>query len=228
MDKFYDDTIAKVIDIFERYPEAYSIEEKEFIIRNIGWIDSNNFYGYMLREIYDELGMIKKQDNLYLGFIKLLKKEFGLDRNILEVGGGILPRLADRIALKQKNGTITVYDPRLAYTKTSNSNLKLFKEKFNEEKLSKDCNLIIGVQPYGGTRTIIETACQNNIDFMMALGDLPTPENDFASEYEYGSVQRQFINKAKKLVKKYNLGELEEAELKQYGSFYPVIYNKRK
>ena len=222
------DVIAKVTNIFKKYPEAYTEKEKEFIMRNIGWINNNNFYGYMLREIYDELGMIENKDNLYLGFIELLKQEFGIDKDILEIGGGILPRLASIISLKQNSGSITVYDPRLAYIHTNQDNLILCKEKFSQNKLSKNCKLIIGIQPYGGTETIVKTACENNIDFMIALGDLPEYENDFTNEYEYGSVQRQFINKARKLVKESDLGELEETELDKYGSMYPVIYNKRK
>lgn len=226
MDKFINDTIPKVINIFEKYPGVYSKEERDHIIKNIGWINSNNYYGYLLREIYDELGIIDDKDNLYIGFIEMLKKEFGLDKNILEVGGGILPRLSKRISLQQKNGSITVYDPRLAYTKTNNDRFKLIKEKFTIDKLPEECDLIIGVQPYGGTKTIVETACLNNIDFMIALGQLDG--NDFADEYECGSLQREFINNARELVTKYNLGELMEIEAYQYGNDYPVIYNKRK
>ncbi|MBQ2640147.1 MAG: hypothetical protein IJF92_05270 [Bacilli bacterium] len=226
MNLITDEVVSKVINIFDKYPDAYSDEEKDRILKDIGWIDNNNFYGYMLREIYDELGIIKKQNNLYLGFIKLLKKEFGLNKDILEIGGGILPRLSSRISLKQKNGSITVYDPRLAYTETNNNKFILVKEKFTMDKLPNECDLIIGVQPYGGTETIIETACRNNIDFMIALGDLEG--NEFANEYEFGSLQNELISNTKKLVKKYNLGELKEAEVEQYGSLYPIIYNKRK
>lgn len=226
MSKSTNATISKVVDIFEKYPNAYSEEEVDYIISNIDWINHNNYYGYLLREIYDELGMIKKQDNLYLGFIKLIKQEFGLDKDILEIGGGILPRLSKRISLKQKNGSITVYDPRLAYTNSKQDNLVLFKDKFTKEKLPEDCDLIIGVQPYGCTETIVNTACENNIDFMIALGDLPG--NGFIDEYEFGGLQRSLIHNAEKLVKEHNLGELQKVKINQYGSIYPVIYNKRK
>ena len=226
MSKSTNATISKVVDIFEKYPNAYSEEEVDYIISNIDWINHNNYYGYLLREIYDELGMIKKQDNLYLGFIKLIKQEFGLDKDILEIGGGILPRLSKRISLKQKNGSITVYDPRLAYTNSKQDNLVLCKDKFTKEKLPKDCDLIVGVQPYGCTETIVNTACENNIDFMIALGDLPG--NGFIDEYEFGGLQRSLIHNAEKLVKEHNLGELQKVKINQYGSIYPVIYNKRK
>jgi len=219
--------MSKIIELFDKYPDAYTEEEKEYIIKNYNWISYNNGYNYILREIYDELGLIAENKNIYIGFIDLIDKVFSLERNIVEIGGGIIPRLSKRIALRQNKGNITVYDPRLATTTTKLQNLKLIKEKFDKDHSASN-NLYIGLEPYGGTKTIIETACKNNSDFIIALGDLPKENNSIIDETEYDYLQQILIYEARNLVYQYGIGRLEKASLEDYGNIYPVIYNKRK
>ena len=54
--------------------------------------------------------------------------DFDINTDIIEVGGGILPSLAKKIALRQKSGTVTVYDPRLITNIDKPDNLILKKE----------------------------------------------------------------------------------------------------
>ena len=213
--------------ILTKYSHAYTKEEKEYIRKNFNWIKYNHRYNYILREIYDELGMINEENNLYLGFTNLIDEIFGINRKIVEIGGGIIPSLSKHIALKQKHGKITVFDPRLAITETNISNLKLIREKFIKEKAPQNKELYIGLQPYGGTKAIIETACKTNTDFIIVLGELGIEKNSFIDYYEYDIEQQHLIYDAKNLVRDSKLGSLEITDLDRYGSSYPVIYNKR-
>ncbi|MBE6157271.1 MAG: hypothetical protein E7160_00535 [Firmicutes bacterium] len=220
--------LVGIHNIFKKYPHAFTEEEKNYIVKNYDWINRNNGYNYILREIYDELGIIPEEDNLYLGFIKLIEEKFGLNRHIVEIGGGIIPSLSKHIALRQESGMITVFDSRLAVTNSHLPNLKLIKEKFDKTKVSLEHDLLIGLHPYGGTKTIVEAACENNSDFIIALGDLPVEQNSFIEDEEYDIAQQHLIFDAKNMVRESGLGELEYASLEEYGSMYPVIYNKRR
>ncbi len=220
--------LLKIKYLLSKYSSAYTKEEKNHILKNYNWIKYNDYYDYILREIYDELGMINPDKNLYLGFIELINEKFGLNKNVVEIGGGIIPNLSKHIALKQQTGTITVFDPRLAEIKYNTPNLELKKEKFTPEKLPQNTELLVGIHPYGATRTIYETACKYDIDFIIALGDLPVDVNTFIDENELDIELHHLIYDARRLVEKSNLGTLHVDNLDQYNSTYPIIYNKRK
>ena len=85
----------------------------------------------VIREIYDKPGLIPDDFNIYLAFMELIEKNFGVDgKNICEVGGGVFPMLAERIHLQQKTGSITVFDPRLSPSVQGNDRFILKKESF--------------------------------------------------------------------------------------------------
>ena len=76
-----------------------------------------------MREVYAELDLFKDDEDIYEGFIELLKTNFDINQDIVEIGAGILPKLAERLATEQISGTVTAYDPRLGTTETSIPNL---------------------------------------------------------------------------------------------------------
>ena len=220
--------LLKISDFVNKHKDVFSEEELNFLSKNYLWGLRSNYVSCILTQLYDELNLIEEDKNVYLAFANLIDQIFGLEQNILEVGGGIFPRLATHIALKQKEGTITVIDPRLSKTTTNIPNLKLYKEKFSKNIIPKNTTLMVAQMPYGTTEAIIENACKNKMDFIIALGDAQIENSDWINEDIQYEWKAHIIYDAKKLIKENHLGTLEIESLEQYGSQYPVIYNKRK
>ena len=86
--------------------------------------------------------------------------------------------------------------------------------------------MIIGFMPCEATNTIIEVACENNLDFMIALCEGGTRPG-----YEWLETDDEWISHVKanaiKGLKNSDLGTLGIAFLTQYNDPYPVIYNKK-
>ncbi len=181
-----------------------------------------------LRQVYSEVGILEDRLNIYLGFLKVLEEEHDIsDRHIVEVGGGYVPSLAKTIALRQKTGTITVYDPRVINTGTYPANLILKRQSFSKDTQIPHANMIIGFMPCEATPAIIESACRNNIDFMVGLC-----EGGTRGGYGYIEYDDEWIGLCKYIAERgmagTDMGELKEVSLAEYGSPYPIIYNKRK
>lgn len=183
----------------------------------------------LVREVYDELKLLDDDNNIYLGFMDLLDREFQYkERNIIEVGGGIIPSLAKRIAKEQTTGKIKVYDPRLSKYENDKEKLTLVREKFYSETPLQSANLLIGFMPCEATYSIIDSASRNNVDFMIALCE-GGPHGDV---FDYFEDEVEWLNTmlymAERGVEDHNMGTLEKTYLKKYHNPYPVVYNKRK
>ncbi len=137
--------------------------------------------------IYDTLGFIPEQENRYELFVNKLMSNFNIKCNILEIGGGNLPRIGERIAQKQielGSGTITVYDPSLAVKKAKYSNLILCKEEFTMATDISGYDLLIGAFPCDATELMVHRALTENKDFFIQLCNCVIPFEDM-SEEEY-------------------------------------------
>ena len=215
------------IDKFLReHANHYTQEEKEFILKNCAWGKKSPLVPDILRQIYDELDMLDPDKNIYEGFVNLLEENFDIDRNIVEIGGGKIPSLAKKIALRQTKGTITVYDDKLITTESPFPNLSLEKRRLKSNEILKDADLIMGFMPCEGTQIAIELAKKNQLDFMIAFcegscqNELPAFIED---DWESG-----MIYEARKAVRDSYLGELKKVKMKKkYQNPYPIIYNKR-
>lgn len=223
--------IEKVNTFLEQNQGKYTQEEIKYIKNNAGCGVYSFFNSDILRQIYAELNLIPPEKNIYLGFIDLLEKNFNINQNIIEIGGGYIPKLAEYLALKQKSGTVTVYDPKLITTQTTIPNLTLKKEKFTKTTPLQDFGLQIALMPCSATELVIRRACENNIDFMVALCSGSEHGGDNYYIYDYDSEQdweSRMIYEAYNCIEKYDLGELRQASLKKYNDPYPVVYNKRR
>lgn len=164
MELTYKQKLEKLNDYFKRY--KYNEEEKQFIVDSL----TNNRMCDIVLQVYSECGILKDEDNIYLEFIKNLKRYFTLDKDIIDVGGGLYPALATYInkeQIKLKRGSITVFDPLLIPSKLKNIVLK--KEEFTENTRVEKCDLIIGTYPCEATIPIIKNARKNNKEFSIAL-----------------------------------------------------------
>lgn len=225
-----DENYAKVIQLIIDNSEVFTDYERKCLLN---YAIKGHTPGKMIpdlaREVYDKLNILEDEQNIYLGFIDILEKEFNYkERNIVEVGGGIFPSLANRIAREQTIGKIKVYDPRLSKYENNKEKLTLVREKFYSDTPLGNANLLIGFMPCEATYNIIDSATRNNVDFMIALCE-GGPHGDI---YDYFENDREWLDTmiymAERGVEDYNMGTLEKTYLKKYHNPYPVIYNKRK
>lgn len=207
----------------------YTEREIKYIKNNAAVLPSgikNPHFSSILTQIHDEVGLFTKEKSIYSDFLNLLEDHFDINRNIIEVGSGPIPTLAKKIALHQKTGTITVYDPRLIVPALKPDNLIIKREVFRKETEIQNAQMIIGFMPCDATIAIIESATLNQLDFMVALceggsrrgyGWLETDE-EWTGYIEY---------LAERNMKSTAMGTLEKTKLYN-DSPYPVIYNKRR
>lgn len=218
-------------NFLKEYPEIFTPREQYQILKIIEGSNGELYGAECIREIYDELGLIPDNKNIYVGFSDIIEKEFGIEnKNIVEVGGGHIPRLAKRLEKKQINGKVTVYDPFLSKYEKSSSKLSLIRNKFDgNTKIPEETDLLIGLQPCAAAEKIIEVAFKYNIDFIIALCE-GGPHGEWFDFYESDEEWLcSIITRAKRGVEENDMGNLVvEKSLVKYNDSYPVIYNKRK
>ncbi len=215
----------KVLEYLREHIEDYNEKEINYIINNIDILEHNNFVPDTIRQIYDETGLLDDENNIYLGFIKLIEENFNINTNIIEVGGGVIPSLAKHLCLKQKKGTVTVYDPRLTNSMSSSSKLILKKEKFTEKTNISESSLLIGFMPCEATEILIKKATKNKKNFIVALCEGGHNEyNEYYDEDIWTNNMKYLVSRG---IKSNGLGKYMETDLSRYSDPYPVIYNKR-
>lgn len=218
----YQQQIRKYLD---QYPKLFTDYEKKLIL---DYVITEQFIPADVREVYDQLGILPSNLNIYDGFFQLLKDNFTLNGGrIVEVGGGVIPCLAKRIEAELDTGRLVVYDPRLSIYEEDTMSLKLVREKFTKSSSLADCNLLIGLMPEEAAELVIDRAIAEKIDFMVALGDGgPHGEGfDFyedADEWAHG-----VICAAEELVERKGMGKLMVKTMEEFGNPYPIIYNNR-
>ncbi|MBR2997711.1 MAG: hypothetical protein IKF37_01365 [Bacilli bacterium] len=222
------DRKEKIIAFFNRYPGVFDKNQMMYIL-NFADIDFNKeFCPEIVREVFDELGLIPKEKNIYVGFLKLLDDVFSLeDKNIIEIGGGAIPRLGKRMYPMLGKGKVTIYDPRLSTYEENMPKMVLKREMFTDKTDTSNCDLIFGLMPCNGAEIIINNATKNKIDFMVGLCE-GGPHGDCFDFYENEDEWLDYIIfHAKDRVRKNSMGKLKIKYLKEYGDPYPIIYNER-
>ena len=229
-----DETINRRIREYVNKNKKYYDEYEQYFLEGLTIEVLRKYYKYELpdiaRQVLEEIGYYKivNEESGYDAFIDVIDKQFGLEKNIVEVGGGIIPTLAKRISLKQKKGTITIYDPRLSNYYTENDKFILKKEKFKRNTNVDNKDLLMGFMPCAAAQQIIENATDNNLDFIIALCE-GGPHGD---EFDYFESDEEWVGSmiylAQRGVEEKNMGEVKKLSFKKYGNQYPVIYNNRK
>ena len=128
------------------------------------------FFDEGIREIFDEIGYLPDDENVYKIFLNYITSLCDVnDKNIIEVGGGVFARLSKRLSLEQKNGKITVYDPRLDPTIESTDRFVCKKEDFTIDHDIGDTDLMIGLMPCQGAEPLLRQALDHDRDFILWL-----------------------------------------------------------
>lgn len=217
-----------VTNYLNEHPCIYSELEINYLLDILNQPYEEECTEDYINEIYDELGLLKDENNIYVGFIDLLEQDFNYkDRNIIEIGGGVIPRLGKRISKNLEKGKITVYDERISPYEKNTDKLKLIRKRFDKNTPLDKTNLLIGLMPCEAAEILIDTATKNNIDFILGLCE-GGPHGDYFDYYESEDEWIQsMICFATRKVENNNMGKLKIKSLTKYNDPYPVIYNER-
>lgn len=211
---------------FEEYPGVFNKAEQRYLLAQ-AWNSKTYYNDELVREIYDELGLIPEENNIYNSFIDLLEDNFDLDgKNIIEVGGGHIPRLSKRLLSSNENiGVIRVYDPKLSRYEKNTSRLKLYHHEFTENcSHIEGTDLLIGLMPCSGTYALVKSAVDNEKEFMVALC-----EGGYNDDiYDYEDKKELWLNSILTLAKKSGKIGVDYDTLAKYDDDYPVIYSKKR
>ena len=221
-----DEKIKKGLEFLEENSALFSKVEYNLIKAYLisGEFDRLVYLPDMVRQIIDELGMLKEEQDIYGGFLKIFSESFSLkDKEIIEIGGGVFPRLGNRLVDNYEIRKISIYDSRISPYISDNDRLKLIRRKvlIGEDDLGGD--IIIGFMPCNGAEVILDQAINYQHDFMITLCGCGN-DSKFKSEDEWINY---LIDMANMGINKNNMGILKTKSLKQYGLKYPVIYNER-
>lgn len=163
----------KICQYFETYGKYYNSNAKNYVMQNIGQCVANQLGPDIISQVMSALNLYRPDKNLYLAILGLIKHIFDLKSNILEIGGGYYPALAQKIDEEQtrlQGGSITTYDPRLVVT--SLGNIKLHKEEFNTQSLDT-YDLVVSAMPCEATSMVIERCNADKKPFLITLCDCP-------------------------------------------------------
>ncbi len=217
-----------VINYLLENRDAFNDAEVNMILSNMNLEDTFYSIPNIVLQLYDELGILPDDINSYKAFSELINEQFDIkDKNIVEIGGGVLPRLGKRLSLMQDRGTVTVYDPNLYLNKAYYPNLKLIKRKFFPITNVDMANVLVGLLPCGSSSSIIKSAIKHNKDFMIALCDSCNYLEYFDGYEEDPDWPNNFIMQTAQAIEENNMGKLKVKHLKEVGLQYPIIYNDR-
>ena len=215
----------RIDEFFEKYGKSYDFDTlkiiKSIIDEDIERID----YRDVIRQVYSYLGILPQERDLYSQFTKYISDNYGLNKNIIEVGGGLFPTLAHHISksqVKLNGGSITVYDKMLITEDMQG--IKLYKQEFTLNTDISKYDLIMGMMPCDAPELIIKSAGKYDKEFVIAMCGcvhLNYPDycyNDFLRYIE--SLANDEVGRNQNISIEYFPEE--------YHNPYPIISSKRK
>ena len=202
--------------------------ELEIIKKYISDIDGNfMFYPFVAREIFDKLGLMSDEENLYHRFAELVHEIHDISgKNILEIGGGVYPTFAERLTTKA--GCITVYDPRLTKHQSDTDKLKLVRQNFTKHISLAEYDLVLALMPCKGAEALLDACLEQDKDFVLGLCE-GGPHGDYHDFYEDDEEWiHAMTTYTDSRLRRDGKGKLLTKTLEGCSYPYPIIYNSRK
>lgn len=228
--------LEKLREYLSKYSSGYDVSALKYIEDNFLDCIDGEFVPDILMQIYSELGIYSDENNFYLQHVNILKQNFDIKTNILDIASGFMPAFGNLLAqeqLKLGSGTITLYDPALVTQEPKYRNMKLNKVLFTKDMSVESYDLITGILPCDATELIIEKACENRKNFYVAMCGCDHSNSAYSSYY-YGQSYEEYyqdyvIDKTEELLKKYGNGNLKIKRLpKHFSAQYPILFNQKK
>lgn len=175
--------------------------------------------------VYDACGILPPKTNRYDTFVDLFVNTMDINQDIIEVGGGTLPRVGIRIAQRQINGgTITVYDKQMYSESSALPILKLHRSEFTYMTDIKRYSTIIGLYPCQAMDLMIHRSLEEKKNFFIQMCKCVHPVNNFFEGYYDDSLMRR-----EALIKHYSqMAEQYGRNIELIDSISsPIIYSKK-
>lgn len=225
--------ISKIEEFLKEHSDEYDEYTRNALLGSALWGRKTSSTVSELDQIYNYLQLDQKDNNIYQAFVDMITSKFDIDRPIYEIGGGKIPTVGKMLALKQKQGTVTILDPQLIFTKSETPNLKLVRKSFTGQEIVESNALMIGYKPCDATIPMMEFIAKNDLDFMVALCEcahgFPEIEDDDCLSLWYNACEWPVYHKYMQEELNAKPGETyrrtKRLSLKEYGNPNPVIYN---
>ncbi len=201
--------------------------EYEWIRRNMTTLSEHFlYYPFVVREIYDKLGFMSDDENLYVRFAELLRQTHNLSgKRILEVGAGVYPTLGEKICTEA--GIVVAYDPRLTKKQKSTDKLKLVRRNFNKRMCLDEYDLVVSLMPCKAAEDVLDACIEQDKDFVVGLCE-GGPHGDCYDFYEDDIEWRHSImSYADSRIRRNGRGKVLTKQLDGCNYPYPIIYNSR-
>ncbi len=160
---------------------------------------------------------------------ELIRREFNLKRDVVEIGSGIFPLLGHSLReyqLKIGGGTVTVYDSKV--WKGYPTKAKLINGYFNDKvKLEKN-SLLVGLFPCESTEMIVERALKENLDFCIALCGCNHSNNPSLTTREYHEMLIEQLKEQISLEKFLKIRYFPKACFGNRHNGFPILLVKNK
>ena len=225
---------VRYMNMFQKYlreyGDAYSETSRDFIKENFLKLTEPGQTPDILVQLYAKFGMLSDEENIYLGFSKMIGERYGWDTKILEVGGGYYPifsKYIDDAQTKNGLGKITVFDPVLVTNKLGNVNLQ--KKEFSHDMDVSDFDLLVGICPCEATTEIIKSAVVNKKEFFVAMcGCTHFPMYDMPWFYNPSYLYPMWVEEVVALAKEQEDDGFEVIQETVDNFPYPIISSKIK
>ena len=172
--------IDKFVSIYgDDYDRSMTEEEKEYLEMTLSsyilTYYKDAYYNFsngetVFSQIFSAIDALPEDKNPYFQMANKIEEEYGLDKDIVEVGGGRFPALALEIQKRQAKlhkGSITVYDPSLAVLQLEG--IHLVKQPFSHATPLLKTDLVVGQKPCYATESIIRVANKNSVPFYIEM-----------------------------------------------------------
>lgn len=155
-------------EYLEKYGHLYPMAALEYI--RISFLDRSfemDKVPDIMHQVYSAIGAYEYVDNFYDKCIDEMQKSFDINGNLLDVGCGFYPAVAERIKRIQTSGSISAIDYDVLTTEFGN--IRVFKDNFTATTDTSEYTLIYGIMPCEATIPIIQNACANDKDMFIQL-----------------------------------------------------------
>ena len=95
------EALKRFYKFMKKYGHLYQDHERDFINEHFLEFLYSPSCADILMQLYGELGIEPKIGTFYNAHFSRIQELYGLDKNILEVGGGRLPTFANKVAAYQ-------------------------------------------------------------------------------------------------------------------------------
>lgn len=161
---------AKLNEFLLLYGKLYPDDAKIYIYNMFESNIINGNYIDITDQIAALLELYSEDENPYKQMLEIIKENYDIGTDIIEVSCGFIPILAKYLSEEQQRlgrGSITTYDPM-----TIDINIpgvRINRHIFDRKTDLSHCKLIIGRWPCEATELIIKRANAWDIDFLIVL-----------------------------------------------------------